>query len=215
MGIFDSDSESDDTGWGAALGDLIGGGSDDGESARGGTGWDAIGGLVDRLSGGDAKGDMFNRVVEQVGAYVPHEMRDAAEALLRGESGGASSWVGPIVDAVSHAGSEAVGGPAHALAPDVAPGTAHLPVAADDDNASFGGQGPAPVHDAAPAAYESGPSDDDIPDDPTFDDAIASAPEPLADPPDVAPQPMDDFHQTIHDADQMQDDFDDMFEGIQ
>jgi hypothetical protein len=52
---------------------------------------------------------------------------------------------------------------------------------------------------------------------PTDDTAADDAPAPWADPAgtDASPAPMDDFQQTIREADEIDDDFDDMLEGIQ
>jgi hypothetical protein len=70
------------------------------------------------------------------------------------------------------------------------------------------------VDGAAERGANAADDNDGMPDDPTFPDDSVGAPAGM-DQPDVAPQPMDDFEQDIHDAEQMEESFDSMFEGLE
>src|SRR5262249_24606211 len=68
-----------DGGWGAVLDGVDGAASERAAAAAPrNDDWSVLDALVDQLSGGDATGDLFARLVAQVGAFVPHELRVAA-----------------------------------------------------------------------------------------------------------------------------------------
>jgi hypothetical protein len=154
-----------DGGWGAVLDGVDGAIADGAAATPRGDAWNALDALFDRSSGGDATGNLFARVVALVGAFVPPELGDAAEALLR-VAGDTSSWAGAVIDPVPRE-SVAADEPAVARAP--------APVATDEAAAA------PPVREARPAptpATQPPPPtparEADMPDDPTFDAAIGA-----------------------------------------
>ena len=204
----ESGGDADDGGnsWTDTLGGLFGGGSDDGEDDGDSGGWGALGGLVDRLSGDgdgadDEEGGFFSNVIDKATSFLPEDLRDEAESLFRGGEDG-SSWAGSLLDRVTDGRSPqpddfddlVTGRPATMNGNAAADG--HVP---DDtlvsiDDPTFP-DGPALPDDVNPAVTGS------------VDDGLDSG--------DVNPPPMDDFQQEIAQADQIDDSFDNMFEGLE
>jgi hypothetical protein len=154
-----------DGGWGAVLDGVDGATANAAPAGPHGDAWNALDALVDQSSGGDATGNLFARVVALVGAYVPPELRDAAEALLR-VADGTSSWSGAVIDTAPR--------PPVAVDQRVAANAPAAPPVRESQPEPTPEPAPAPAVPVAPAdAVRVAPADDaEIPDDPTFDAAI-------------------------------------------
>src|SRR5262245_25620096 len=96
--ISENQESTGDGGWGAVLDGVEGAPANAGPAVARGDAWNALDALVHQASGGNATGNLFARVVALVGSYVPPELHDAAEALLR-VADGTSSWAGAVIDA--------------------------------------------------------------------------------------------------------------------
>ncbi|HEY7134324.1 MAG TPA: hypothetical protein VIB48_04590 [Acidimicrobiia bacterium] len=161
-----NDDTARDGGWGAMLDGVDGANAGAGADPPRRAGWDLVGALVDRSSGGDAAGQRYARVVAQIGAFVPGELREAAETLLH-VAGGASSWAGAVIDAAPSA------------PPLVSPhDVPSAPVPAEPEREAGPEPTPSRVTEAAPAPTpgRAPVPADAFPEDPTFEAAIAASP---------------------------------------
>jgi hypothetical protein len=163
-----NDTNPRDGGWGAMLVGVEGPNPDAGADAPRRDDWSVIATLVDRSSGGEAGGDRYARIVAQIGAFVPGELRDAAETLLH-VAGGVGSWTGAVIDA-----------PPRPPVATAVPDAASAPAPAGREREEATDPGPAPEREEAtelaPAPERVPVTDDALPDDPTFEAAIAASP---------------------------------------
>ena len=182
------------------LGGLFGGNENEGEG--GGGFLDNLGGLFGGNGNEGEGGGPFDGLMDRVSSYLPEELQGVAGNFL-------GSGDAPATGATPNA-------PA--------------PQPADHDD--IVNTGIVPPHLNGSENYADSTIADDpydtyrpegAPDDPTFVDAGIPEPAPapvLADeltevaPAEIESAPMDDFEQTIHEADQIEDSFDAMFEGL-
>ena len=192
-GLISGNGESGDGESGGFLGSLFGGGEDGGDGGF-------LGGLGGLISGeGDGSG-IFNNIVDRVDSYLPEELQGVAGTLFGNDATGNAAT-----------GNAATSGPAAQPAP-----------AVDDVGDQYVNTGVVPPHlNGAGAANDNSqaevmPEDQPIFVNDGFDDA-PPAPAPVdMDQPDITPEPepLDDFDQSIADADAMEDSFDAMLEGL-
>jgi len=220
-GLFGgNENEGDGEGGGGFLdnlGGLFGGNENEGESGGGGGFLDNLGGLFGgNENEGESGGGLFDGLIDRVSSYLPEELQGVAGNFL-------GNGDAPANGATPNAPAPQQADPAPAAQVDVddivntgiVP--PHLNGGENDADSTMG------ADPLARYRTEGTPDDPTFPDNPTYsDDGIPEpAPAPvLTDeltevaPVEIEPEPMDDFEQTIHEADQIEDSFDAMFEGL-
>ena len=203
------------------LGGLFGGGNNENEGEGGGGGFlDNLGGLfggndsAENSDGGEG-GGLFDGLVDRVSSYLPEELQDVAGTFL-------GNGDAPATGATPNAPTPQPADYDDIVNTGIVP--PHLNGNEQYADTTMGDDPMAPYRtDATPDDPTFRRHDPTFPDDPAFrDDGIPDAAQApvLVDeltevpPVEIEPEPMDDFEQTIHEADQIEDSFDTMLEGL-